>query len=92
MIKYLAFRLIPLALVLGGFAACTKSQFTKEQELYAEVARYACYSAAGQKAAEALEAACPDFAKGLSQAIHCPTVDLVVDVLTSDLEKCDAGE
>jgi hypothetical protein len=85
MIKYT----VLAALLLVG---CTKSQFTKEQELYTEVARYACYAAAGQKAADALEAACPDFAKSVSSAISCPAVDLVVDVLTDDLEKCDAGE
>lgn len=77
--------ILALALTLG----CSQSQMSKEQEVYTEVARYACYYAAGDKAAKALETACPDFAKKVDPSLTCPITDQIIVVLEADLEKCD---
>jgi hypothetical protein len=76
-----------LALTL---VACTPSTFTKEQELYDDVARYACYAAAGQRATESLHGGCPDLLRDAKAAVSCPIIDQVVAVLQRDLEACDA--
>lgn len=80
---YIAF----LCAVNGG---CQPETFTKEQQLLAEAGRYGCYALAGQKATEALTAACPDFVRSSTEPFTCPAVDLVIDVLNKDLEACDA--
>lgn len=69
---------------------CSPSTFTKEQELYDDVARYACYAAAGQKATEALHSGCPDLLRDAKAAVSCPIVDQVITVLQNDLEACDS--
>lgn len=79
-----------LCFFIGCVSGCSPSQFSKEQEVYTEVARYACYHAAGIKAAEALETACPDFAKKVEPTLSCPITDQIIAVLESDLAACDS--
>lgn len=88
MIKHLALACLCSTIVISAIA-CSPSTFSKEQELYDDVARYACYAAAGQRATEALHGGCPDLLRDAKAAVSCPIIDQVITVLQSDLEKCD---
>lgn len=81
---------IPPAAVFTFIVGCSQSSMQKADELYDEVARYACYNAAGAKATLALHAACPDLPTDVpGLVVGCPIVDQVVAVLERDLEACD---